>query len=278
VEVDKIADSTLYSSLLLFLLFCLIGAGTSFILFNYPSGIIKAAESRIEEMIALLKVEIKERTTKEAALAESLEEKEILLREIHHRVKNNLQLIASLLSLRMNRLDKGETRELLQNIKYKIYAMARVHEHLYQDSSLSVIDMGSYIDTIVKEIRDYEENEEEMAFISYSVDSAGISLSLDRAMPVGLIVNELLINSQKYAFPGRTEGHIEVRLERTEEGRARLTVSDDGIGMPLEKADSRGNNLGFLLVRSLTAQLGGELKLESSCGLKVVVDGIKIAD
>jgi two-component sensor histidine kinase len=257
VEVDKISDRVVYASLFLLLFFCLIGTGTSFILFRYPAGIIKKAERRIEDMFEKLDIEIAERALEETALANSLKEKEILLKEIHHRVKNNLQLIASLLSLRMNRLEEGETRDLLQNIKYKVFAIARVHEHLYQSASPSKIDMKGYLATIVEEHRSASE---EKPLIDCSISTNELALSLDQAMPLGLIVSELV---------------IEIELKRTEDGRLELRVADDGIGMLPEKAERHEKGLGYILIRSLTTQLGGQLKIESKEGLKIIIDGIK---
>jgi two-component sensor histidine kinase len=195
-------------------------------------------------MLERLKQEIVERQRKEEELAASVQEKELLLKEIHHRVKNNLQLIASLLNLRMSRMERGESWDLLQNIKHKVYSMAYVHEHLYRSDALTRIEMGPYLTTLIKE----DGAEAGGAAIAYSVEADGIQLSLDRAMPIGLIVSELVMNARKYAFRGRERGRIDISLRKAGEGKLDLAVCDDGVGLPPERQES-GNSLGYLLVK-----------------------------
>jgi two-component sensor histidine kinase len=275
VEVDKVVDRTVFSSFSLFLGFCVIGASVAFILFYFPSGIIKAMESKIEDMIERLNIEIVERKTNEEKLEVSLQEEETLLKEVHHRVKNNLQIIASLLGLRINRLTEGETKELLQDLRGKVHAMARVHEQLYQSTSFSVIDMGKYLNTIV--VENPGAAGDGAPIISYSVAATDILLSLECAMPIGLIVSELVTNCRKYAFHEREKGRIDIRLEKMEDGLLRLSVRDDGVGMSLDKAQDEGNSLGYLLVKSLAGQLSAKLEVESDDGVKVTIKNIRPA-
>ena len=270
VEVDKVADTALYSSLTLFFLFSLIGAGVAFLLYRFPSAIVVKAETNIEDMIERLNAEIAERLKKEQELAASIEEKDILLREIHHRVKNNLQLVASLLNLRMNRLERGDTWDLLENIKHKIHSMAHVHEHLYRSDTLTKIDMRNYLDTFVEQDAGLSEG----TAVAYSVEADGVFLSIDRAMPIGLIVSELVMNARKYAFTGRANGRIAIALRKKDGNRLALSVADDGVGLPDGQVPG-GNSLGYLLIKALSTQLGGTLKTESSDGLTVTVDDIE---
>jgi len=274
VEIDKIADRTLASSLSLFLGFCLLGGTVGLILFLFPSRSIKSMENVIEDMIDRLDGEIAERVAKEKKLEEALHEGDTLLKEIHHRVKNNLQIVASLLGLRINRLDDGETKTLLQDIRSKIVTMARVHEQIYNSDSFSLIDMERYLFTVAEGNNDIRI--EGAPTISYQVEAKGIELSLETAIPIGLMASELVTNCRKYAFQGRTEGKVEIRLEQMDSGRLRLSVADNGVGVSdPDGMGQRGKTLGQLLVRSLATQVSGKVRIESDGGLKVTIEDIK---
>jgi two-component sensor histidine kinase len=275
VELDKRADSALYQTAVLFAAFAVLAALVGFALFHYPATIIRRAEESINATIASLNREVLERTRKEEEIGESLREKEILLKEVHHRVKNNLQIIISLISLQLHGAERNGASEMLMSIKHRVNTMAIVHERLYESPSLYLIEMGEYLRSLL--FGYFESFEDERVALRYAVNVADISLSIDYAMPIGLIVCELVINSLKYAFTGRESGLVEVTLQKIDENRLRLTVSDDGKGLGEGRLGVERTGLGFQLVSSLTSQIRGELSMESGAGLRVTVDNITLA-
>ncbi|MCX7023131.1 MAG: HAMP domain-containing protein [Spirochaetes bacterium] len=201
-----------------------------------------------------------------ASLNASIAEKEVLLREVHHRVKNNLQIIASILNLQASEMEDDRVIAAFEVCQERIQAMAYVHEDIYQSGSFSEIEMQSYFGKICDSVRWAKSFGTEG--IEMDVNAAGISLSLDKSIPCGLIVNELVMNSIRHAFPGGRRGRILVCMER-DGGDLVLTVSDDGIGKLNALAD-RGNEpagIGSHLVESLVAQLRGRMpEPDAACG------------
>ena len=194
---------------------------------------------------------------------ESLKEKEILLREIHHRVKNNMQIISSLLNLQVAYIKDKETAEMFRDSQERIKAMALVHEKLYKSQDLANINFQEYIKDLV---HDLSQSYRIMSgAISLTLDVEDVSLGVDTAIPLGLVINELVSNSLKHAFPGG-RGSIRIALDSTEEGIV-LTVSDNGVGIP-EYVDFRHTeSLGLNLVTILAEdQLGGEITLNRKDG------------
>ena len=205
-----------------------------------------------------------EKRDKEKALKQSLEEKEILLKEIHHRVKNNMQIISSLLNLQLNLEDEEKTKGLLKESQGRIKSMAMVHEKLYQSTDLSHINFGEYLDNLVKDL-----------FYSYGIptdsiklviDAEDIEINIDTAIPLGLIVNELVTNSLKYAFPDK-KGKVEVGFQKVEDEYI-LKISDDGVGLPPDLDVETTKTLGLKLVYSLSEQLDATLKVDTAHGTK----------
>lgn len=193
-----------------------------------------------------------------------LEEKEALLKEIHHRVKNNLQITSSLLRLQSDYLEDARARELFAESQNRIRSMALVHEKLYRATDLSKINFPEYVDGLARLLfQSYGVNKER---IRIEVPKASVFLSIEAAVPCGLIVNELISNSLKHAFSPERPGRILVEVKAEKSGEAVISVSDDGRGLPsgfdIEKADS----LGLQLVRSLVRQLNGRIEVRSSGG------------
>jgi two-component sensor histidine kinase len=193
----------------------------------------------------------------------SLYEKDVLLKEIHHRVKNNLQVITSLLQLQSKYITDERARSIFQDSQNRIKSMALIHETLYQSNDLSRINSAEYVRKIIAHVqRSYRVNPEAVRIVA-RVDE--VSLSIDKAVPCGLIINELLSNALKHAFPQERTG--EVRVEFCAEGDAcRVRVSDDGVGIPAGMEIEKTNSLGLKLVRTLTGQLGGELSVSNGVG------------
>jgi two-component sensor histidine kinase len=244
---------------------------------GYPDSLIQALQCALACVLGfsflLLRTEKLnvQAELKEREIGESLHEKEVLLKEIHHRVKNNLQVISSLINLRLATSSNSEARNLLADIDRKVGAMALAHEQLYESPSLSTIRMEAYLRLLVGTYRDaYAEGE---CAIEYRVDAGDVLLPIELAMPIGLIVGELVANAQRHAFGGRAGGRVDILLERSGK-ELRLTVRDDGNGFAAAPDDATPRKLGHLLVQSLAAQLQGELCLSSGNGLTVCVDRI----
>ncbi|MDX5448017.1 MAG: tetratricopeptide repeat protein, partial [Bacteroidota bacterium] len=192
---------------------------------------------------------------KNEVIERSLHEKEILLREIHHRVKNNLQFLSSLFNLQARHVRDPQAIQLLQEGKNRIHSMALVHQKLYQEDDLTGVNMKDYLENLLDSLKHtYKASESGINVLS---EIEPIQLDIDSAMPIGLIVNELITNAFKYAFTGRKSGSIEVQLKSDKTGIL-LTVSDDGIGIvPNEEGEDK-DHFGLRLVRSLSEKLGGE--------------------
>ncbi|WP_173087246.1 sensor histidine kinase [Fundidesulfovibrio magnetotacticus] len=213
-----------------------------------------------------INIDITEASRTEEALLRSLREKEVMLREIHHRVKNNLQIILSLLNLQEETERHGDKPEL-PRVRDRILSMSLVHEHLYRSDDLSSVDMGLYVPALVQRIASaYRTSEGNVAL---TVEARDVRLTIERAIPLGLVINELVTNAFKYAFAGGRSGRLEVSLLPAGEGLAVLLVADDGPGMPPDAGN--GGSLGLLLVCSLADQLGGEMSMDSASGTRCTI-------
>ncbi|TMB14714.1 MAG: PAS domain S-box protein [Deltaproteobacteria bacterium] len=208
--------------------------------------------------------------TKKAAeiVKSSLREKELLLKEIHHRVKNNLQITSSLLRLQAAKIPDAAVRQVLRESQDRIRSMALVHEMLYRSQDLARVDFPQYVRALVPQLfRSYNPG----GRIRYRVEIDEIVFGVDLAVPCGLIINELVANALKHAFPGDRRGEICVRM-RLEQDRYRLSVEDDGIGFPAGLDVSQTGTLGLQLVRTLTEQIGGRLQEKTGQGTAFVID------
>lgn len=199
--------------------------------------------------------DVSARKQAEEELRASLREKEMLLREVHHRVKNSLQIILSLMRLQEADITSGAERERFARLEHRIRSMALIHGQLYKTGGLGYIDMGGYAAALLAQLEATFNREGK---VRLKAELEEVRLDIERAVPLGLLMNELVTNAFKHAFDGREEGLLRVRLERTGEGEARLTVSDDGPGMPQE-GGLRAGSLGMTLVAGLTEQLQGSL-------------------
>ncbi|MBN1533465.1 MAG: PAS domain S-box protein [Spirochaetes bacterium] len=210
--------------------------------------------------------DVTQRVKIEAALRDSLREKDILLKEIHHRVKNNLNVIVSLLGLQMNREKSEEVRYSLNITRSRIYAIALIHELLYQMDNLSRIDFRKYILKLVSQLHGVLT--EETRNIKETISIQSISLDIEKAVPCGILVSEILTNAYKHAFSGRDSGTIVIEMSCIE-GGYRLNIGDDGIGLPEGIKLREGSSLGLELIRVLVEnQLRGRLRYWNDNGLK----------
>lgn len=190
-------------------------------------------------------------------LEATLREKDLLIREVHHRVKNNLQVIISLLNLQIRSARSPEVSAILRDTQSRIRAMALVHEKLYQSGDLSRIDICSYLRALVHQT--FASHGMILQKVTLSITCERLTMDIGRAIPLGLIVNELVTNSLVHAFPGDLAGTVTVRGERRGD-RTEFTISDDGVGFPPEFEPEKSTTLGLRLVYSLVSQLHGSIE------------------
>jgi two-component system CheB/CheR fusion protein len=207
--------------------------------------------------------DVTERKRAEERIRASLTEKEVLLREIHHRVKNNLQIIASLLSLQFGNLEDPAIRTLLEDSRRRIDAMALVHEKLYLSPDLARIDLGSYVKSFTEQL---SQSSVRSGLVGVHIQADEVLLTPDAAIPCGLILTELISNALKHGFPARQPGEIHVELQAPNGQEVTVVVRDTGVGFPEEVDFRRTTSLGLQLVCMLTAQLQGTIALERHNG------------
>ena len=208
--------------------------------------------------------DITERKRAEEQIMAALREKDILLKEIHHRVKNNLQVVASLLDLQSRSIEDGQARMLFGESQKRIETMTLIHEKLYRSKDLARIDFAEYVDDLTSHI--FSLHEDKSAQIDLKTDVRDVVLDVNKAIPCGLVINELVSNALKHAFAGRKRGTVSIRMHSRDGGGITLSVSDDGKGFP-EDVDYRNtNSLGMQLIISLVDQLGGIMKREGGEG------------
>lgn len=208
--------------------------------------------------------DITERKMAEENIRKSLQEKELLLKEIHHRVKNNLQVVSNLLDLQSDQITDDETQRFFQETQGRIGTMALIHEKLYRSRDYRYIDIGDYLKSLAQSL--LRSHEKEIGLISLSVEADMVAIGIDEAIPIGLIVNELFSNSLKYAFSQGRKGTITIRCRSCDDGRISLTFADDGVGLPPDLDFRNTETLGLQLVTLLVRQLRGVIEMESNGG------------
>ena len=209
-------------------------------------------------------VDISERKRVEEETKASLREKEVLLREIHHRVKNNLQVIGSLLNLQAQSIKDKRALEMFKESQGRVKTLALIHEKLSGSGDLARVDFADYIRSLVADLyRSYGVSSEA---VIPKIDANGVSLDIDTAMPCGLIITELVSNSLKYAFPEGKKGEVLIDLHPGEDRTLTLIVGDNGVGFPNDLDFRSTDSLGLQLVCTLAEQLGGTVELDSSGG------------
>ena len=211
--------------------------------------------------ISCIAYDITERKEIDRAIRSALKEKEVLLQEVHHRVKNNLQVISSMLNLQKSFVKDPETLNLLEESTNRIATMSFIHESLYRNTDFANISFAEYLQRLSANlIQSYSRSGCEVVLQTVFDE---VYLSLEQAIPCGLITNELVSNSLKYAFPDRAQGTITLRIQHVEGGAVELEVSDDGVGLPPGMDFAKNDSLGVYLVQALTEQIDGELVVTS---------------
>ncbi|MEG4343314.1 PAS domain S-box protein [Microcoleus sp. A003_D6] len=226
--------------------------------------LLNAMEINGEKFFQAVVRDITERKRDEEKIKASLAEKDVLLQEIHHRVKNNLQVISSLLKLQSRYIQDSRVSEMLKESQNRVRSMALVHEQLYQSKNLSDIDFAEYIDNLSHNL--FQAYEIHAEGVKLETNIAPCSLNIDTAVPCGLIINELVTNSLKYAFTGQTKGKIKIDFTLDKNTVCVLTVSDSGIGFPQDLDYRKARTLGLRLVGSLVKQIRGKIELLETAG------------
>lgn len=207
------------------------------------------------------------RKTAEEALKMSLAEKELLLQEIHHRVKNNMQLISSLLHLQCQSIDDPHVRSLFTNCQHRVHSMALIHDQLHRSPTLSRLDFSTYLRDLVNLlVRAYSQPS-----VRIHVEAESVPVDLNTAIPLGLILNELVSNALKHAFPNSRPGRLTIRLGANDHHTLRLVVQDDGIGLPAGLQWDTASTLGLKIIRALTTQIDGRLTVSNGSGAEVTI-------
>lgn len=211
--------------------------------------------------------DVTQRRAADEKIRASLREKEVLLQEIHHRVKNNLQVVSSLLSLQSRGIVDEDTRQKFKESQNRVQSMALIHEQLYQSANLSEINYPQYIRQLAAHLfRSYRVSSSRIELQSQIED---VRLSVDVAVPVGLIINELVSNSLKYGFPNGRGGWIRIALRKEPYGRMTLSVADNGIGLPEEVGFGSTQTLGLRLVGTLVRQIDGSVQVDRAEGTAI---------
>lgn len=211
--------------------------------------------------------DLRQQKLTEERIRDSLAEKELLLREVHHRVKNNLQVISSLLAMQQSD-GSPEMERRMQESQHRIRTIALIHEQLYRSEELANINLRTYLQVLVDHLLD---SYGVRGSVELSLEVEDLGLDLESSISIGLIVNELVTNSLKYAFPGRSGGRLVVGLHMIEDGKARLLVADDGAGLSKEPRKGPAS-LGTSLVRTLARQLKGRVFVDGEGGTKTQID------
>jgi len=208
--------------------------------------------------------DITQRKRAEEQLRASLREKEVLLKEIHHRVKNNLQVVSSLLSLQAEQTKDRQTFEAFRESQNRIRSMSLVHEKLYRSPDLTRIDFAEYVPSLATAL--FRSYRVDAATITLNLDVAQVFLDIDTVIPCGLIINELVSNSLKHAFPAGRAGEIRITLRPAGDNLLTLVVGDNGVGLPQDLDLRHAGSLGLQLVNTLVSQLGGTITLHRHGG------------
>ena len=233
-------------------------------------------ENKVKERTAELSIlnktlqnEIIEHKKDEEKIIASLEEKDVLLKEIHHRVKNNMQIISSMLGLQSSFSQESHLNEILKDSQNRIKSMALIHEKLYQSNNMANVDFYEYVNSLVFNLyNSYIINTER---IKVNLKIEKVIFNIDTAIPLGLIINELVSNSLKHAFPGERIGLIDIIIQSKEDNHYELIIKDNGVGLPNHFDIHNTKTLGLNLVNALVGQIDGSLKVVNEEGIKFIV-------
>ena len=195
-------------------------------------------------------------------LEDSNKEKEVLLKEIHHRVKNNLQIISSLLKLQGFFINDYQARSVLNDCQSRVNTMAIIHEKLYRSKDLGKVDYRDYLEELVCQLK--STHPEALQYLEVELNVPSMELDIDVAIPLGLLINEILTNSIKYSLEENSMNRIYLHIIEVDDNKLKLNIGDNGPGYPNELFNSKSNTLGVQLIHDLTLQLNGEIKKKNN--------------
>ncbi len=228
---------------------------------------VKTEDASIDE-VSCIGFEVTDRKMISNQISQSLKEKETLLQEVHHRVKNNLQIISSLLNLQSSYVKDEQSLDVLKESQNRIKSMSFIHESLYMNKNFSSVDLREYVKGLSSSLlHSYCLNPERM---NVSMDVDQLTLNLDQAIPCGLIINELVSNTFKHAYPDGQDGILKISIKE-KEGRMAIMVADDGIGISEDWDLENSESLGLQLVYTLTEQLDGDIEFSGEKGTKYLI-------
>jgi two-component sensor histidine kinase len=233
-------------------------------------GQLEEKQIKLEAANQALSSEIKERRRIQAQLMTTLSERERLLQEVHHRVNNHLQVVSSMLSLSRAKISDIQARELVQESQHRVRAVGLIHESMYRSGHMAEVSLAAYIKDLARNLFNVYDLESRQ--VELKVDADGTTLGLDQAVPCGLVLNELMINTLKHAFGYGASGELRVRVRQEPEGVIQLSVADNGIGLPPGFTVGESMGMGLYLVKSLAEnQLQGSFDLDSHHGVRVCI-------
>jgi two-component sensor histidine kinase len=243
---------------------------------NYRAHLEELVKERTTELTRVnedLEAEITERKRAEELIQSALIEKEVLLKEIHHRVKNNLQLINSLLNLQSRRIHDEESLEIFEECKNRVDTIALIHEKLYESNDVSNINYGEYVHSLTTHL--YDSRPANLSEVKLKITVDDVFLNVDKTIPCALITNELVTNAIKYGFPEGHEndkGEIEVVLKSDGKDKVTLTVSDNGAGLPTDFDINTSETLGMQIIKALVKKLHGSIYIDRGKRTKFTIN------
>uniref|UniRef100_UPI0025B83DB3 sensor histidine kinase n=2 Tax=Cecembia sp. TaxID=1898110 RepID=UPI0025B83DB3 len=268
VNADLITLSTFFYYVDLILLYISYPLGIYIYITNQYGRLFLAMEQEVEERTQQLNATIRDLTKTQKELSIKNNQNVLLLKEIHHRVKNNLEVVSGLLALQSAKMDDPTMQEVMLASQNRVHSMGILHQKLYQSEHLAFIEMKNYFENLCINILDsYNETDR----IKVNIEMKELEMDVDTAVPLGLIVNELLTNALKYAFPKGVKGNIELRLENLNEDNFQLKISDNGVGKSSDEK-AKGTGFGTQLVDLLTRQIDGKLMQDVSNGTMILIN------
>ena len=268
VNADLITLSTFFYYVDLILLYISYPLGIYIYITNQYGRLFLAMEQEVELRTQQLNATIRDLTKTQQELSIKNNQNVLLLKEIHHRVKNNLEVVSGLLALQSAKMDDPTMQEVMLASQNRVHSMGILHQKLYQSEHLAFIEMKNYFENLCINILDsYNETER----IKVNIEMKELEMDVDTAVPLGLIVNELLTNALKYAFPKGEKGNIELSLKSVNEDNFQLKISDNGVGKALDEK-AKGTGFGTQLVDLLTRQIDGILMQDVSKGTMILIN------
>jgi len=237
-----------------------------YVFIRFRTNQLASDKNKLERTVSERTVQLKQSLSEQAEL---LAEKDVLMKEIHHRVKNNLQVISGLLELQGKSTDDETAKEALLEGRNRVRSIALIHQNLYQFENLSSIEIKRFVSDLCRQIESVFKKQGKIAI---HIDVPVLYLDIDSAVPLGLILNELLSNSFKYAFSDGVDGEINLEIHTVTEGRYQLQYSDNGPGLPANFDLRRATTLGIQLINDLSRQIGGNVKYEYNKGASFIIN------